>query len=458
LNIRSRPAQPYGAGTNGDQLGSSPALPDDSTIVDRSVPGAEINETSATNSDHDSAYDDAEETTPEQGGGMSLTLTYVGVFLFCAAYFFRLQDYIPALAFIPLGKITGVIAGLSLLLVVLSGALRLRTEMKWLLALFGWLVLCIPFSYWRGGSFHTVVLEFGKMVFIAVAASAAVNSWSRLRRMMALQTIAMLAMCVLAFVAQRRYGRMYGTGNMFSDPNDFALHLCIVLPFCVALLRTSRSWIGKLWWLTSIFTILAAVVETYSRGGFLALIATLFFIWWRFKPSLSVVLPFLALTLVIATAFIAIKAPSYIDRISTITQVNSDPTGSSQARKQILIESLRQTMLHPIFGVGPGQFEEISGSWHETHNTYTQFSSEAGLPALVLFLFFLRSGFRRLREKRTGGVSEESALASALQCSLAAYMVGAFFLSTAYWLTPSLLVAYAAASLGIAQPRLVSES
>ena len=456
MNIRSRPAQPYGAGTNGDQLGLSPALPDDSTIVGRSVQGAEIDETSATNSDHDSSYDNAEETTPEQGGGAFLTLTYVGVFLFCAAYFFRPQDYIPALAFIPLGKITAVIAGFSLLMVVLSGALRLRTEMKWLLALFGWLVLCIPFSYWRGGSFQTVILGFGKMVFIAVAASAAVNSWSRLRRMMALQTIAMLAMCVLAIGAQRRYGRMYGTGNMFSDPNDFALQLCIALPFCVALLRTSRSWIGKLWWLTSIFAILVAIVETYSRGGFLALIATLFFIWWRFKPSLSVALPFFALALVVATAFIAIKAPSYIDRMSTITNVDAD--ASSQQRMYLLIQSLKQTMLHPIFGVGPGQFEEISGSWHETHNTYTQFSSEAGLPALVLFLFFLRSGFRRLREKRTGGVSEESALASALQCSLAAYMVGAFFLSTAYWLTPSLLVAYAAASLGTAQPHLISES
>ena len=456
MTTRSRPGPPYGAGTNGDQLGLSPALPDDSTIVGRSVQGAEIDETSATNSDHDSSYDNAEETTPEQGGGAFLTLTYVGVFLFCAAYFFRPQDYIPALAFIPLGKITAVIAGFSLLMVVLSGALRLRTEMKWLLALFGWLVLCIPFSYWRGGSFQTVILGFGKMVFIAVAASAAVNSWSRLRRMMALQTIAMLAMCVLAFGAQRRYGRMFGTGNMFSDPNDFALQLCIALPFCVALLRTSRSWIGKLWWLTSIFAILVAIVETYSRGGFLALIATLFFIWWRFKPSLSVALPFFALALVVATAFIAIKAPSYIDRMSTITNVDAD--ASSQQRMYLLIQSLKQTMLHPIFGVGPGQFEEISGSWHETHNTYTQFSSEAGLPALVLFLFFLRSGFRRLREKRTGGVSEESALASALQCSLAAYMVGAFFLSTAYWLTPSLLVAYAAASLGIAQPRLVSES
>jgi O-antigen ligase len=448
----SNEVEPSGAG---HELVLRTALSDDPVNGVGGMPAADGYETT-TNSDRESSLAVGDETPSEQQGGMFLSLTYVGVFLFCAAYFFRPQDYIPALASIPLGKITAVIAGLSLLLVVLSGALRLRIEMKLLLALFGWLVLCIPFSSWRGGSFHTVVLGYGKMVFVAVAASAAVNSWSRLRRLMILQSIAMLAMSVLAFGAERRFGRMYGAGNMFADPNDFALHLCIILPFCVALLRTSRSWIGKLWWLTSIFAILIAVVGTYSRGGFIALIATLFFIWRRFKPSLIVVLPFLALTLVMATAFVTIKAPSYVDRISTITNVDSD--ASSQQRMYLLIQSLKQTALHPIFGVGPGQFPEISGVWHQTHNTYTQFSAEAGLPALVLFLLFLRSGFRRLLEKGKDWVEEESALASALQCSLAAYMVGAFFLSTAYWLTPPLLVAYSSAALSIAQPHLISES
>jgi O-antigen ligase len=270
---------------------------------------------------------------------------------------------------------------------------------------------------------------------------------------MALQTLAMLAMAVLAFGAERRFGRMYGAGNMFSDPNDFALQLCIVLPFCVALLRISSSWIGKFWWIVSIFTILAAIVGTYSRGGFIALIATLFFIWRRFKPSLSVVLPFLVLTLVIATAFIGSRANSYVARMATVADPDSDPTGSAQQRKYLLIQSLKQTALHPIFGIGPGQFPEISGVWHQTHNTYTQLSAESGIPALLLFLFFLRSGFRRLRVIGKGGTPEESTLAAALRCSLAAYAVGAFFLTTAYWLTPYLLVAYAAGALGAGEQR-----
>ena len=294
------------------ELGLTMPPSDDSTTGTYSDFAAEGYETSTESAGI--PHNDYEETPVGTRRGV-LSLAYVGVFLFCAAYFFRPQDYIAELGAIPLAKIAGIIAGLSLLLAVLSGVLRFRNEIKLLLALFGWLTLCIPFSFWRGGSFSTVVIGFGKVVIVAVAASAAVNSWSRLRRLMVLQTLAILAMGVLAFGAERRFGRMYGTGNMFSDPNDFALQLCIVLPFCVALLRTSGSRIGKAWWLASIFVILATIVATYSRGGFIALIVTLFFIWRRFKLSLSVVLPFFVLILVMAGVAIGSRSTSYVARV-----------------------------------------------------------------------------------------------------------------------------------------------
>jgi len=438
--------------TSSDQFGLSPVLPE-GPLTGAEVMGVEGYELSATNSGGVTTHSDGEEMSAEDRGGASLTFTYVGVFLFCATYFFRPQDYILALAFIPLAKITGILAALSLLLVVLSGALRLRIEIKWLLALLGWLILCIPFSYWRGGSFQIVILGFGKTVVIAVAASAAVNSWSRLRRLMILQAIAMLAMGALAFGMERHSGRMYGIGNMFSDPNDFALQLCIILPFCVALLRTSASWIGKLWWLTAIFTILLAVVATYSRGGLIALIATLFFIWRRFKPTLIVVLPFLFLALLMGGVFIVRKAPSYLDRMATVTNIEADASASQ--RKELLIESLKQTIRHPIFGVGPGQFPQLSGFWLGTHNTYTQLSAESGIPALLLFCLLMRSALRTIRKREQDDApNEQRDLCLGVHCALAGYLVGAVFLHTAYWLAPYLLVAYCAAASQI--PRIQS--
>ena len=70
---------------------------------------------------------------------------------------------------------------------------------------------------------------------------------------------------------------------------------------------------------------------------------------------------------------------------------------STQSRKQLLRHSLIFTMKHPLFGVGPGMFEVADdaymksmglrkGTWLGTHNSYTQVSSEVGIPA---FLFFV---------------------------------------------------------------------
>ena len=55
---------------------------------------------------------------------------------------------------------------------------------------------------------------------------------------------------------------------------------------------------------------------------------------------------------------------------------------STNARKEVLNESLGLTLKHPVVGVGPGQFrvaaaaqskdEGVRALWLETHNTYTQ--------------------------------------------------------------------------------------
>src|SRR5207249_4894978 len=61
-----------------------------------------------------------------------------------------------------------------------------------------------------------------------------------------------------------------------------------------------------------------------------------------------------------------------------------------------LDQSIRYTLEYPIFGLGLGNFGVASGTdvgrpeaWRTTHNTYTQISSEAGIPALMLFVGLL---------------------------------------------------------------------
>jgi O-antigen ligase len=70
---------------------------------------------------------------------------------------------------------------------------------------------------------------------------------------------------------------------------------------------------------------------------------------------------------------------------------------SQYERQQLLKESLWYTIKNPVFGVGPGQFNtahlEDSKKVGKhivdlgTHNTYTQISSETGVPGGVAYLF-----------------------------------------------------------------------
>ena len=80
---------------------------------------------------------------------------------------------------------------------------------------------------------------------------------------------------------------------------------------------------------------------------------------------------------------------------------------SAQARRQHLIDSINMTLHHPVFGVGAGNFINAQAvldreagrrpAWLGTHNTYTQISSECGVPALIIFLALLVHSIRSAR-------------------------------------------------------------
>jgi O-antigen ligase len=81
--------------------------------------------------------------------------------------------------------------------------------------------------------------------------------------------------------------------------------------------------------------------------------------------------------------------------------------GSSQGRLTLMISSIEMTLMHPLVGVGAGQFpyqlweqrkrQGLPTLFNETHNTYTQVSSELGVPGLIIFLGILVSSIRALR-------------------------------------------------------------
>ena len=122
---------------------------------------------------------------------------------------------------------------------------------------------------------------------------------------------------------------------------------------------------------------------------------------------------------------------------------------SVASRKEVLRQSVRLTLLNPFFGVGPGMFAVANADdakergkrthWLETHNAYTQVSSECGLPALGFYLtallsciFGTTSVYRKFRNGQEPRQKEIAAMAFALRASLVAFSVTALFSSVAY--------------------------
>ena len=375
---------------------------------------------------------------------------YVGVFLFMLVYFGRPEDWVPGLARIPIAKIVAIIPIIGFLFSIREFR-RLPREVIYLLLLFGHLCFTIPFSpIWRGGAFQRV-LEFSKVVPIVVVMTMAVTTLTRLRRLLFVQTAsvgAVVAVTLLkgSYARGRLSGVIQGT---YVNPNELALAIVITLPLAMAFLLRTRKGLRKVIWGPIVVTMIFGVLKTVSRAGFLALLVAVAVCLWEFA------LKGRRLYLVVLTGMLGlVLCLSSIGPLRTRLSGTFNPQdnlgsayGSAEARRYLLRRSLEVTAQHPLWGVGPGNFQIVSGFWEVTHNSYTQLSSEAGIPALLLYLMILCRAFANIRavKREPGAPAENLLFAGALRASLVGYLVGSFFDSLAFEFFPYFLVAYTTA-------------
>jgi O-antigen ligase len=99
-----------------------------------------------------------------------------------------------------------------------------------------------------------------------------------------------------------------------------------------------------------------------------------------------------------------------------------------------------------MFGIGMAQFSNFEGrtsviqgtvgSWHETHNSWTQVSSESGVPALIFYAMGVGGAFlmvnKTYKKARSGGFKDISNVCFCYLASMVGYLVTITFLSNAY--------------------------
>jgi O-antigen ligase len=289
--------------------------------------------------------------------------------------------------------------------------------------------------------------------------------------------LATAAIAVSAVVlGAEQHGRLSLPGGVLENPNDLAVMLLMGLPFVLLAVRDplrsrTRRFFALLW----VAPILFVMFRTGSRGAFLALLAMVLVVLRRASLLSKATL------LTLAGAFILLapwllpetilgRYGALFGRDDTADYAGKGRAeGSREERIALLRESIRLTMQFPIFGVGPGQFPTYTGErageredvrgWRQTHNTYTQISSEAGLPALLLYCGALAFCLRRTAAIHRAARGEPrwaqlASMAFCLRLALVGFAVAALFGSVGYLMQFPILAGLTSAFVGCAEKEM----
>ena len=386
------------------------------------------------------------------------------------AYLFMYVSRLPEL--VPWLRIGYLLMPILLVGLVMTDQAKVLLDVRtgrWLAAFTIWVAVCVPVSFWPGGSFRTLVGTAQSLLIVAFIV-AFVRSMRDVMRAAIAIGLASGTIAILSFISSANIANRQGLGGSASlaDPNFFALYLLVgTAMLCIVASQTS-GWLRP----CAIVLIpinLAAMARSGSRAGIAALAAgvVLFLIYASAKQRVVVLSACLAGALCgafllpqdITQRFTDWFAPGGFRVLTTgRTTPSSEATGelttaesSSEARMYLLRRSLIMTAKHPIFGVGPDQFQGaeaadasengVRGAWHFTHNTYTQISSEMGIPGLLLFCAALFGSYRGLSAiSRRGPTRYTRQTALFLQVGYFMLMLGAFFLSLGYGGLPFIMI------------------
>jgi O-antigen ligase len=361
----------------------------------------------------------------------------------------------------------------ALLGVMITGgfgrAFQLKVTWYWT-GLLIWMVFAVPFSSWQGGSAPLIsnYLRTGYICLFVLAGTVA--TWKDIKttfNMMAASGF--IVLCVVRFLAKPdNEGRLAldVTDSTIGNPNDLAAHVLLLFPFILYFgFKAGQNKLLRVLALGCGFYSVWIILGTSSRGAFIALAAMAVYLFFHLSGAQRVAV--LVGIPVLAVVLMAILPEQNRARLATI--FNSDNPAavgiaaeageSLDSRTYLLKKSIEYTFQHPVFGVGPGQFSNYEGSssrkvgehgnWHETHNSYTQISSECGLPAVILMVAALFGAMglvsKTLKKARAHGNKEVAGACVCYLVSWAGYLVTMVFLACGYRFTLPAMIGLAAA-------------
>lgn len=387
--------------------------------------------------------------------------------VFYAVYCVRPEDWIPGLAYLPLAKISTVLALVALIMSVGRSKRRFLDLPREAIYFLGIIVLLFISAFlstvWKGGAFYGA-LDFSKAFIAWMLTFLVITSFARLKKIIFLQSASVAVITLISVLKGRSHPRLDGViGGIYSNPNDLAFAIVLCLPFCFAFLLSTRSLARKAAWGAAMLMMCAALFMTASRGGFIDLLVTGAVCLWVFGIKGR------RIHLVAAAAVVVIMLAlagggKLKDRFFAISENNvnngleESAHDSYEERRQMIFQSLHVVARYP-WGIGVGNFAVYSGTWHDVHVAYLQIAAEGGIITFVLYLLFFARGFHNLKQRRRSPSDdpEIEIFAGALYATLIGFIVGAFFAPEAYQYFPYFAVAYTSVLFAIAKEKEQSE-
>ena len=285
-----------------------------------------------------------------------------------------------------------------------------------LLALTAWMLLASVFSVWRGGSADVMLNLWIKNLLVYVLVVANIRTIPQLSLLLRGLAGAFLVVAWfgLSIGQLTDAGRLALPTGVYANPNEFALALGSgLIVFLVVAMNQGRSWFVRLFAVAVLPVLFYLLLESGSRAGVIAALVGLAYV--SFTSTLGGKVKAVGIGLIVGVIGLSYSGTTMLERFgqalgysTSQSRVVGEVDGSTSERLQLLEDSFWLTAQNPVLGVGPGMFMVAQndlakdrgrrrGDWSGTHNTYAQFASEAGIPALLLFVGIVIMGYRGLR-------------------------------------------------------------
>lgn len=319
-----------------------------------------------------------------------------------------------------------------------------------------WFIAGVPFAYWRGGSFQVLTEVWFKTLIVFFLLTQTLVSLERIRKILWAIILSELFVCAYSVMQSSHViwldQRLLGVNLGILGWNFLGLAAALTIPYIAAIYATQPSLLRTGLLISSVLFLMWMLVLTASRSGTLNVLLSIIL-------TCLVVLrgtsrgKFIGVGLVlIVLAAISLAPGVFWQRMATVwsgsegsqSEVALSAMRSEEDRLGALKRAIQYTRQNPLFGLGLGNFEVASGTelakpeaWLGAHNTFAEISSEAGIPALVLFVALLWTAVRSLKALGRTTVSDRESfelnvMARATFVSLLSFVFGALFAHIGY--------------------------